>query len=164
MSQLSQAVQEAIQKDLPGLAAGELKTFIAKAEQTEKELTEARALLVIRNKTIAEQTVQLEQHKALNERQAELNKYSSELQQKELALLKREAVLEAKIATAELNGVKETMDAFLKNTTVRKTVIADVSKPVDGMPSSQYASGSAGTLQRNYDGRPDTTTTTETEE
>jgi hypothetical protein len=52
----------------------------------------------------------------------------------------------------------------VRNTTFRQTVVADVAKPVDGHPGGNGYAGGPGYLTRNGDGRPDTTTTTETTE
>lgn len=168
MITLSKAVQEAIAAGLPGMVANELKDFIVKAEKDAVALQRLTEQLTDRERTITELRGQLEKHRSLEEREVEIAKSAAANQEKELTLLKREAFIEAKIAQAELSGVKDTMTQFLRNTTVRQTVIADVSKPVDGMaPSSgngYNSPGIPGMLQRNHDGKPDTTTTERTEE
>lgn len=161
MSTLSQSVQDAIAKDLPGLAAGELKTFIENAQKVEAELERTKAQLVDRQRDNASLKEELSKHRALSELQASLDAEASRLQDRDLTLLKREAILEGKLAQAELNGVRETMSAFLRNPTIRTTVVSDATKPIEGTPPGVGQSyGLPGRLERNGDGRPDTTTTT----
>ena len=161
MSALTQAVQDAIAKDLPGFAAGELKKFIEGAERTEQELTRTKSALDADRNEIAKLRSKLDAHVEIDARQRSLEALTKKLTEQELALLKREAELVAKIATAELNGVKDTMAQFLRNPVVRTTVVTDATKAIDGTPpgaGQQY--GHPGFLARNGDGRPDTTTTT----
>lgn len=162
MTTLSQAVQEAIQKDLPGIAANELSTFIKNAENTARELERARSEVSAKADRIERMEATLAVHVELAKREQEVTKREDDIIAKDLALSKREAQLDAKIAQAELGGVKETMNAFLRNVTVRQTIIADVSKPVDGVPGSQYNSGGPGFLARSPN--PDTTTKIEEQE
>ena len=156
---ISQEIQDAIQKGLPGMVAGELKDFIAQAERTAKDLDGTKASLALSQDKVAALNAQLEQHRSIDEKQAKLEATARANQETELALLKREAGLDAKIALAELGGVKETMNSFLRNVSVRQTVVSDVAKPVDGVatgPNGNY--GMPGTLQRTVD------TVTKTEE
>jgi hypothetical protein len=164
MSTLSQAVQEAIQKDLPGIAANELAQFIKNAERTAELLETTKKHVAVLTEQNNRLTDDLNKHRSLDEREAELAKREAATQTRELELLRQEAGLAAKIAQAELAGVKDTMGAFLRNTTFRQTVVADVAKPVDGHPGGNGYNGSPGYLTRNPDSRPDTTTTTETTE
>lgn len=160
---LSQAVQEAIQKDLPGLAANELKTFIAEAEQTKQRLANTMSALEGERNRVKELEATLASHRLLAEREQAVDAAEKKLQKAEIEMLKREAKMEAAVAQSELTGVKDTMAAFLKNPTIRTTVISDVSKPLAGSPGGNGYQGSPGVLARNYDGKPDTTTT-ETEQ
>lgn len=159
---ISQAVQEAIKANLPGMVAGELQEFIAQAKKTETELANATALLKVRNEKIDELQAILTGHKELAVREQAVAKREADQSVNELALLRRECFLEAKLAQAELTGVKDTVNLFLRNVTVRQTVVADVAKPVEGMPPGNGLSGYGGMLQR--DQKPDTTTTSETQE
>ena len=163
MTTLSQAVQEAIQKDLPGLAAHELATFIKNAEADALALVKAKEQLATANTRIAELKEKMDEHLDLDVRRAHLEKVAVDQQAVELALLKREAQLDAQIARAELAGVKDTVGSFLRNVTVRQTVVEDVAKPVVGSPAGGNGyNGSPGYLVR--DSRPDTTTTSEFKE
>ena len=123
MSTLSQAVQEAIQKDLPGFVAGELKTFIAQAEQTARDLASVKALLDAERSITANQKKELNQHAELSQREREIAAALAAVQQRELDLLKREAGMDAAVAKAELAGVKDTANMFLRNVTVRQTIV-----------------------------------------
>lgn len=159
MNNLSSAVQEAIQKDLPGLVAGELKDFIVAAEDTANKLQRRQEELAASQREVQILRDTLAQHRDIAVREAEVEKQVKAVQEKEMSLLRREAALEGKLAYAELQGVKDTMSHFLRNVTVRQNVVADVAKAVDGMPGNgQGTYGTPGHLVR--DQRPDTTTTT----
>lgn len=162
MTSLSQAVQEAIKNDLPGLAANELSQFIKQAETTASALKNAESRITAMEIVESQLRAELSKHNSLDARERNLTEITTQQQAKELELLKREAFMEAKIAQAELGGVKYSMESFLRNVTVRSTVISDVAKPVDGIHGGNGYSGSPGYLAR--DPRPDTHTTTETPE
>jgi hypothetical protein len=161
-SQLSQAVQAAISQNLTGVVAGELSDFIEKAKQTEARLERSREENASLSRQIADLQGQINAHRALAERENAVATRESAAQAKEIELIKREASIDAKIAQAELGGVKYSMEAFLKNATVRETVVSDVAKPVDGFPGGNGMSGGPGYLVRDH--RPDTTTVTRTTE
>ncbi len=156
MTQLSNAVQEAIKGNLPGLVAAELKDYIDQAEKNAIALEKAENRASSWERDANQYRRELAMHVDLDSRKRELQLEEKRLSEMELKLLKQEAALEAKVTKAELSGVKETMVMFLKNSVVRQTVVADVAKPVEGYPGNQYNSGCSGTLQRSVD----TTTTT----
>lgn len=165
MTILSAAVQQAIQADLPGMVATELKDFIAKAEKDAQNVQRLTEQLANSESKVSELRSVIQKHLELDTREAEIEKQTNALFEKELSLLRREAFMDAKTAQAELQGVKETTSQFLRNVTFRENVIADVSKPVEGSPSpGQGMYGTPGMLQRNGDGKPDTTTVTRTAE
>lgn len=161
---LSQSVQEAIRQNLSGVVAGELSDFIEKAKRQEAELERAREHNAALNRQVADLQERLAAHREMDERERILAERDKTVQEKEINMIKREASIEAKIAQAELGGVKYSMEAFLKNPTVRTTVVSDVAKAIDGFPGGNGMSGGPGYLARNSDGRPDTTTTTQTTE
>ncbi len=137
MSQLSQAVQEAVKSQLTGLVAEELKDFITTAQAQDLQLKAAQSQLASANNKIQALEAKLADHKEIGEREKALENHALELQQKEIALLKREAGLEAVVAKAELGGVKDTMQAFLKNPIVRTTIQEQTHVPTDGLAPSQ---------------------------
>lgn len=156
MTTLSQSVQDAIQAGLPGMVAGELKTFISNAERTAKDLESSRNTITAQERDIANYRREVEKHDALDVRQRDLDKQLAEINAKELALIRSEAALEGAIAKAELSGVKDTMAHFLRNTTVRETVSSSIMKPVDGVAPGQSSNGynnpgCPGTLQQAHD-------------
>ena len=161
---LSQSVQEAIRQNLSGVVAGELSEFIEKAKKTETELTRAREQNVSLSKQVSDLEGRLQAHRELSEREQAVATRESAVQANEIALLKRVAFMDAKLAQAELGGVKYSMEAFLRNAIIRETVVSDVTKPVEGYPGGNGMSGGPGYLMRSPDGRPDTTTTTRTSE
>lgn len=161
---LSSAVQEAIRSNLSGVVAGELSDFIEKAKKQVVELERMREDRARLTKSVDELQARLNAHLELGARETALSEREKTVQASELTLLKREATLDAKVAQAELGGVRYSMEAFLKNTTVRQTVVSDVAKPVEGWSGGNGSIGGPGYLARSPDGRPDTTTTTETTE
>lgn len=161
-SQLSQAVQVAISQNLTGVVAGELSDFIEKAKQTETRLERSREENASLNRQITDLQGTISAHRSLAEREGAVASRETAVQTKEIELIKREAAIEAKIAQAELSGVRYSMEAFLKNATVRETVVSDVAKPVEGSPGGNGYAGGPGYLARDH--KPDTTTTTRTTE
>jgi hypothetical protein len=164
MTALSESVQKAIKDGLPGMVAGELSDFITQAERTARALEEAKQRIKTLEETNEQQREALNKHAAYEVRERELAKIAAEQRETELTLLRREAQLDAKIAQAELAGVKDTQAAFLRNVTVRQTVISDASKSVAGSAGGNGYTGTPGYLARNSDGRPDTTTSTQEQE
>ena len=159
---LSQAVQAAIAENLSGVIAGELKGFIEEANERAKELERTQAALKSVQAEANQLRERLNAHQELIAREQALAARENAAQQKEIDLIKREAGIDAKIAQAELGGVKYSMEAFLKNVTVRTNVVSDVAKPVSGAPSGNGYSGGPGYLARDV--KSDTQTTTRTEE
>lgn len=159
---LSQSVQEAIRQNLSGVVAGELSDFIEQSKRQKVELERTREQNASMKTEIEDLLTRLQSHRNMDERESEMAKRESVVQFNEIELLKHEAFLEAKIAHAELSGVKYSMEAFLKNATVRETVVANVAKPVEGYPGGNGMSGGPGFLTRDH--QPDTTTTTRTTE
>lgn len=161
-SPLSQSVQEAIRQNLSGVVAGELSDFIEKAKRQETELERTKAAFASLNAELDKLKATLDLHRALAEREREMEARENAALEKEIALIKREAGLDARIAQAELGGVKYSLEAFLRNATVRETVVANVSKPVQGSPGGNGYGPTPGFLTR--DPVADTTTTTRTAE
>lgn len=161
---LSSAVQEAIRSNLSGVVAGELSDFIEKSKKQAAELERVYSAKATLERTTADLQARLSAHGGLDVRESAVAEREKAAQARELELLKREAVLDAKVAQAELGGVKYSMEAFLRNAIIRETVVSDVTKPVEGYPGGNGMSGGPGYLMRSPDGRPDTTTTTRTSE
>jgi archaellum component FlaC len=159
---LSQAVQAAIAENLNGVVAGELKSFIEKAHEQAKELERTQAAFKSVQAEVEQLRAKLSAHQELTARETALTVREATAQQKEIDLIKREAGIDAKIAQAELSGVKTSMDAFLRNVTIRTNVVSDVAKPVSGYPGGNGMGGGPGFLTRDM--RPDSETTTRTEE
>lgn len=143
--ELSAAVQQAIAEALPGMAAGELKTFIDTAQQTEKQLARTLTLLAERDKTINDLQATLNMHRNIAERECALEKQAEKIAQDGVdlhqRLLKHElaaARLEAEVARSELKGVRETTSLFLRNTTIHNNVLTQVPVPVEATPPNQY--------------------------
>ena len=159
MSTLSTAVQEAIKNDLPGLVAAELKEFVARAEKNEGRVQLLTDQLGSRDAKIRELTALLEAHKEVAIREQEVANAVAAQQVREIELRNAAASLDAQIARAELQGVKDTANLFLRNTIFRESVVSDVAKPVEGSTSNVPGQHSyPGMLQR--DAHPDVTTTT----
>lgn len=143
--ELSAAVQQAIAEALPGMAAGELKTFIDNAQQTEKKLAGAIARLTERDETIDDLRTKLDMHHSIAERERELEERAEKVAQDRAELhqlrLKHElaaAKLEADVARSELKGVRETTSLFLRNTVVHNSVLTSMPVPVEATPANQY--------------------------
>lgn len=161
---LSQSVQEAIRQNLSGVVAGELSEFIDRAKRQEAELERVKASNAALGTEIENLQAKLAAHREMAERERAVTDRENAAQATELTLLKREASLDAKVAHAELNGVKYSMESFLRNVTVRTNVVSDVAKPVQGSPGGNGYGATPGFLARSPDGRLDHVTTTRTEE
>lgn len=160
MTVISQAVQDAIQQNLPGAVANEMQAFIEQAKATEAELKRTKDLLTHSNRTITEKNAQLEAHGELAKRETAVAEREKNVQACELVNLQNAAKLEATQALAELKGVKETMGAFLANVTVRTAVQSQVGVPVQGQPGGNGYSPSCGFVVPSTE----THVTTETKE
>lgn len=148
---LSQELQDAIAKQLPGMFATEMQGFLAQAKKDADEVVSLNARVATLKKTETELHDALRQHSEMGVREQALKARETKLQDSELELLKREAKLEAQIAIAELTGVKYGMEQFLRNVTVRSVVQSSVMKPVEGMPAANGSYGSPGTLMNATD-------------
>lgn len=157
---LNEAVMNAIQANLAGAVAGELKTYIADAEKLKEKLTNLEINYNASLDRVSSLDKKLAEYRALDEYSSDLDRRAKELTDKELTLLKREASMDAKEAVAELSGYKACVSQFLKLPKVRTDVLSNVSKPVEGHPGGNGYSPTPGYLIPTNENH----TTTRTEE
>lgn len=160
--EISNELQDAIKQQLPGMFASEMQVFIAQARDDAANVKHLKVRIELQDKEEQRLREQLNAHAELSAREQVLAKREALIQALELELLKKEAKMEANIAIAELTGVKETQDAFLKNVVVRSNVMSSVMKPVEGNPGdpTRGICPTSGTLQQANE----THFTTETKE
>jgi hypothetical protein len=132
--ELTQALQEKIAEHMPAMVAGELKDFIARAQETEKELERTRASLRHvegLHKTAQEQ---LTAHRNLDHKLQELEARERELQGRELQVRFDVAHNRAAVAEGKLEVLQGMMETVFRNTEVRRKVFETVPVAVDGSP------------------------------
>lgn len=131
---ISQDIQDAISNNLPGLAAEELKKFINKAQETERMLAGSNSELAAARDKLASLQKKLDEHRTIDEREQDAKTREQAVRTKELDLEVREAKLVASSALAELKGVKETTNLFLRNTVIHNNVTESVPVAVPHTP------------------------------
>ncbi len=142
---LNESIHKAIAENLPQLAATELKTFIQRAEATEKKLGEVQRSLDLKEREVAQLHGRLQEQETIDSRAATVKQSLADLAKRELDMVHREAKLVAEKAIAEKDMALLVLDKFLRLPSVRTTLTATVGVPVEGQAPNQYNScGSPG--------------------
>lgn len=126
---LSKEIQEAIQKNMPNMVAGELQEYIVKAENNKKELDAAvkmieelnvaRGLQVTENRRLKELELSEEKNKA--DREA--------LKEEKRDLRVQLAESKAENATVVATNIKELVQSLFRNAEFRKNVYGSGTVP-----------------------------------
>lgn len=155
--QLNEAVQKAINENLNGLVAQELRSYIETAQRNAERLRTTEAELErVRAERDNLQT-KLSEHRSMDSKLEELNTQKGDLEKRELQLRMDTAMNRALVAEASLKTGMEVMGLVFRNATVSQSILGKVPVAVDGMPASQYNNGSPGYVM---EGNVATTTTT----
>jgi len=131
---INESIKKAIQEQLPGAVAEELRVFIEVAQKTERELAAAKLNIERKAAELKQHGNLSDRHSRLDQQEAEQTKRADELQAKELALLKIEAKLAAAVSKAELAIFREVTGMFLKNRIIRESTIGMVPVAQDATP------------------------------
>ena len=134
--EISQELREVLAKQLPAMFGAEMQAFLEKAKKDAANVINLMSQLESRAVELKITKTRLEAHEELTKREQELETQRQSLQKKELDLIKREAGIEAKIAQAELSGVKDTQKLFLANVTMRQAIVESTHCVLPGHSSS----------------------------
>ena len=149
MSNLDQAVRDAINANLSGIAAAQLKEFITEAEQLKTRFERMKEELAADKLTISTLQARVKEDDELKTRETALARGQEQLRQGELTLQLNAAKQVAEIAVAEKNMTLQVLGMFLKNPVVRTNVVETVGIPVEGCPPNQYSqNGTGGTVMQ----------------
>ena len=158
-------LKEVIQSNLPAYVGEELQEFIKNANAAQAKIAKLEAAAVESSHKIKTLEAELREHTSmaykLKAQAQQLEAIAAEQAGNRQLIQDLETYKgrhEAKVALAELQGVKDTMAMFLKVPVVRTSVQGSIPVAVDGMSASQYAPGYAGYVAA---GAVATTTTTE---
>ncbi len=154
MSNLDQAVRDAINANLSGIAAAQLKEFITEAEQLKTRFERMKEELAADKLTISTLQARVKEDDELKTRETALARGQEQLRQGELTLQLNAAKQVAEIAVAEKNMTLQVLGMFLKNPVVRTNVTETVGIPVEGCPPNQYSqNGTGGSVQQTVQTR-----------
>lgn len=156
--QLNEAVQKAINENLNGLVAQELRSYIETAQRNAERLKNVEAELERVRADRDGLQAKLNEHRSLDSKLEELNTQKGDLEKRELQLRMDTAMNRALVAEASLKTGMEVMSLVFRNATISQSVLGRVPVAVEGAPPSQYNSmGSPGFVA---EGNVATTTTT----
>lgn len=141
---LNDDVSDAIRKNLPEVAANELKKFIDQAQRTADELNSARNDLTRVRAELKTAQEALSEHRSLENKLTEMKSQRDDLDKRELQLRHDTAMNRALVAEAELKGGMHVMGLVFRNATVSQTVLGTIPVPVEGQAPSQYNNGCPG--------------------
>ncbi len=159
---LNEDIKKAIAANLTGVVAAELQEYLKTAAAAIAKIPVLEERITNQERDLTMYKGQLRDQEALDAKHAEVTKLVADVAAREAKLEIATATNALKVVTAERDMAIGMTDRFLKNVTVRETVLANSMKPVEGHPGSPnngcYPVG--GTLMS----ATDTTTTTRTEE
>ncbi len=135
---LNQEMQDVIAKNLPQLAAAELKTFIEQAEKDKIRLRDALAENANNIETISKLNAKIRTQTEIDEQSNKIATDRADLVKREEALLVASVKNEVLVVRAELQGTTATAKLFLANRQFRESVLESRTVPVEGASASQY--------------------------
>lgn len=149
---LQQEIKDAIAKNMPSYVGEQLQRLLAEGAESKVMVTRVQKML---DTAVADRDAlkaKLAQHADIDVRESSLDVERKALADRDIALIRKDAALTAAIAVAELKGVKDTTDQFLRNTVIRNTTQSNVVRPIEGHPGGNGYNGSMGTLVKGKEG------------
>lgn len=152
---ISQSVQDAINKELPSMVAGELRDYIAQAEQWKRDSASRADQVTALMAELSATKAKLDELKQLKLDSEALDKRKLELdeQQREMKVVMAE--LKVHEAISRSNDIFNLVDRLFRNVEVKRSLAGNM--PYYTPPTGQGSGGFIG--QQNVQ-----TTTTETQE
>jgi hypothetical protein len=135
---LHEDVAESIRKNLPEVAAAELKKFIDEAQKTAQRLAIKENELKVASAKVGELTNQLSEHRTLDEKLKEIETKNKDLEARELALRLSTADNKALVAEGRLASAMEVMGLVFRNQTISQSILGTVPVAVEGQKANQY--------------------------
>lgn len=155
MTDINAALSQLIKNNLPEAVAMEMSKYL----ETSKNAIEENAALHKKNALLNRQISDLtSQVSSLSSKNSDLefeirrvNDLKRSLDHFQLELLKKEASIEARVSDASKHAAFDVINLFLKNQVIRTNIQKTVGIPVEGIPPSQYTSGTPGSIIQSYD-------------
>lgn len=144
LQNVSEAVQAALQKDLPNMVGEELRAFIEQAQKNERELEMLRQRCIQRDEEIEEKNEKLAKHRSFDEKLSEIASREKKLAEAEIDLLRKTVENKAVIAEEKLKTGMEIMGLALRNVEIRRHAFGNDAVAVPATPAGTQYPGSQG--------------------
>ena len=150
---IDQKINQIIRDNMPQAVASQVSSFIEIGKQAIEENKKYKAINAENTALILKLRDELARYNewaaTLKSKERDLANWAKDLQGLELKLCRREASIEASVANASKDATLDVVGLFLKNNTVRKSVVSTVPVAVSGYDGGQYSSGAPGGVQQH---------------
>lgn len=148
---IDQKINQIIRDNMPQAVAAQVSSFIEIGKQAIEENKKYKAINAENTALILKLRDELARYNelaaTLKSKERDLANWAKDLQDFQLKLLRKEASIEASVANASRDATLNVVGLFLKNNTVRKSVVSTVPVAVSGYDGGQYSPGSPGHVQ-----------------
>lgn len=148
---IDQKINQIIRDNMPQAVASQVSAFIDIGKQAIEENKKYKAINAENTTLILKLRDEIAKYNewaaTLKLKERDLANWAKDLQDLDLKLLRKEASIEASVANASRDATLNVVGLFLKNNTVRKSVVSTVPVAVSGYDGGQYSPGSPGHVQ-----------------
>ena len=148
---IDQKINQIIRDNMPQAVASQVSAFIDIGKQAIEENKKYKAINAENTTLILKLRDEIAKYNewaaTLKSKERDLANWAKDLQDLDLKLLRKEASIEASVANASRDATLNVVGLFLKNNTVRKSVVSTVPVAVSGYDGGQYSPGSPGHVQ-----------------
>ena len=148
---IDQKINQIIRDNMPQAVASQVSAFIDIGKQAIEENKKYKAINAENTTLILKLRDEIAKYNewaaTLKLKERDLANWAKDLQDFQLKLLRKEASIEASVANASRDATLNVVGLFLKNNTVRKSVVSTVPVAVSGYDGGQYSPGSPGHVQ-----------------